>query len=71
MVEFHNVATFDAVWLSRWRRAKVRAYIRESAPLLRTDVKSEAPRYTVFTRYNTIQHFRKNGTRYHILHHVL
>ena len=47
MVEFHNVATFDAVWLSRWRRAKVRAYIRESAPLLRTDVKSEAPRYTV------------------------
>ena len=33
MVEFHNVATFDAVWLSRWRRAKVRAYIRESARL--------------------------------------
>ena len=26
MVEFRNVANFDAVWLPRWRRAKVRAY---------------------------------------------
>ena len=63
MVEFHNVATFDAVWLSRWRRAKVRAYIRESAPLLRTDVKSEAPRYTTFTRSDTIQQTEDNKTK--------
>ena len=26
MVEFRNVANFDAVWLPRWRRAGVRAY---------------------------------------------
>ena len=26
MVEFLNVANFDAVWLPRWRRAGVRAY---------------------------------------------
>ena len=25
MVEFRNVANFDAVWLPRWRRAGVRA----------------------------------------------
>ena len=26
MVEFRNVANFDAVWLPRWRRGEVRAY---------------------------------------------
>ena len=26
MVEFRNVANFDAVWLPRWRRAGVRVY---------------------------------------------
>ena len=26
MVEFRNVANFDAVWLPQWRRAGVRAY---------------------------------------------
>ena len=26
MVEVHDVADFDAVWLPWWRRAKVRAY---------------------------------------------
>ena len=26
MVEIHNVANFDAVWLPQWRRAKTRAY---------------------------------------------
>ena len=26
MVEFRDVANFDAVWLPWWRRAKVRAY---------------------------------------------
>ena len=26
MVEFRNVANFDAVWLPQWRRAETRAY---------------------------------------------
>ena len=26
MVEFRNVANFDAVWLPQWRRGEVRAY---------------------------------------------
>ena len=27
MVEFRKVANFDAVWLPRWRRGEVRAYM--------------------------------------------
>ena len=31
MVEFRNVANFDAVWLPRWRRAGVRAYMAKKS----------------------------------------